>query len=583
MANVTRSVLLGLPLLLAAVGLARGQQAPNPLSDLTAVSDAMLKNPPPGDWLMWRRTYDGWGYSTLDQINKDNVKNLGVAWTWSLTSGVTEIAPLVHDGVLFIWNAGDKVQALNAVTGDLLWEYRHDLAPKLLTEGGNTLARRNMALYGDKLIIATSNAMLVALEAKTGKVIWKNEVADWNDRWRYTAGPFIAGGKVIAGMSGCGGAQPGGCFITGHDPNTGKELWRLHTVAQSGDPNEKTWNGLPLAERFGASAWIAGSYDPDQNTVYYGVGQPYPWIAEMRGTLPKKDGFENGALYSDSTLAIDPSTGTLKWYFQHLQNDTYDLDYSYERILLDLTVNGETRKALVTAGKLAIVEVLDRTTGQFLWAKETVHQNVVSSIDPKTGEKTLNQAAIPHIGKTTVNCPADPGARGWPATAYSPRTQMLYMPLSEYCSNTTPTPVEPGQKYTGGGRAVYARIPVPNSDGNFGRLDAIKLTDRSQAWSVRQRASMSSAVLPTAGGVVFAGSLDRWFRAYDDATGKVLWQIRTNNAVNAFPITYRVAGKQYIAVAVGNGSSQLRSLNTLTPEIKNPDGGSMLWVFALPN
>ncbi|HEY7300934.1 MAG TPA: PQQ-binding-like beta-propeller repeat protein [Xanthobacteraceae bacterium] len=581
--NVT-SALVFSALLLPLADLAYGQQTrPNPLAAMTPVTNETLKNPPAGDWLMWRRTYDGWGYSPLDQINKDNVKNLRVAWTWSLTSGVTEIAPLVHDGVLFIWNAGDKVQALNAATGDLLWEYRRDLPPPLLTRGINTLARRNMALYGDKLIIATSDASLVALDAKTGKVVWAHTVADWKEGWSYTGGPFIAGGTVIAGMSGCGGAQPGGCFITGHDPNNGNEIWRVHTVAQPGDPNEKTWNGLPLDQRFGASAWIAGSYDPEQNTVYYGVGQPYPWIAEMRGTLPKKPGFENNALYSDSTLAIEPQTGKLKWYFQHLQNDSYDLDYAYERVLVDLPFEGVMRKALVTAGKLAIVEALDRTNGQFLWAKQTVYQNVVASIDPKTGEKTLNQAAIPHIGQTTVNCPADPGARGWPATAYSPRTQMLYLPLSEFCSNTTPTPLDPGQKYTGGGRAVYARIPVPNSDGNMGRLDAIKLTDRSQAWSVRQRASVSSAALPTAGGVVFAGSLDRWFRAYDDTTGKVLWETRTNNAVNAFPITFNVGGKQYVAVAAGNGSSQLRSLNTLTPEVKNPDGGSMLWVFALPD
>jgi alcohol dehydrogenase (cytochrome c) len=584
-ANARTSALIGLPILLALVGAvqAQPQTRPNPLNALTPVSDETLKNPPAGEWLMWRRTYNGWGYSPLDQINKDNVKNLKVSWTWSLNSGVTEIAPLVHDGVLFIWNAGDKVQALNAVTGDLLWEYRRDLPQQVINRGGNVLARRNMALYGDKLIIATSDASLVALEAKTGKVVWTQKVAEWNKNWSYTGGPIVAGGKIIAGMSGCGGAQPGGCFITGHDPNDGKELWRLHTIAQPGDPNEKTWNGLPPEQRFGASAWIAGTYDPDTNTVYYGTGQPYPWIAEMRGTLPKKDGFENSALYSDSTLAIDPATGKLKWYHQHLENDTADLDYSYERILIDLNVNGENRKALVTAGKLAIVEVLDRTNGQFLWAKETVYQNVVSSIDPKTGEKTLNPAAIPHIGQTTVNCPADPGARGWPATAYSPRTQMLYLPLSEYCSNTTPTPLGPGETYTGGGRAVYARGPVPNSDGNFGRLDAIKLTDRSQAWSSRQRASVSSAALPTAGGVVFAGSLDRWFRAYDDTTGKVLWETRTNNAINAFPITYSVNGKQYVAVAVGNGSSQLRSLNTLTPEVKNPDGGAVLWVFALPD
>jgi alcohol dehydrogenase (cytochrome c) len=582
---LTRLVLTGLPVVLAAIGTAGAQQAakPDPLSTLTAVGDQTLRNPPPGDWVMWRRTYDGWGYSPLDQINKDNVKNLRVAWTWSLTSGVTEIAPLVHDGVLFISNAGDKIQALNAATGDLLWEYRRDLPPKLLTEGGNTLAKRNMALYGDKLIIAGSDAHLVALEAKTGKVVWDHTVADWNKGFRYSGGPIIAGGKVVAGMSGCNAAQGGGCFITGHNPDTGAELWRLNTIAQSGDPNEKTWNGLPLAERFGGSAWIAGSYDPELDTVYYGTGQPYPWIAEMRGTLPKKDGFDNSALYTDTTLAIEPATGKLKWHFQHLQNDSLDLDYSYERLLVDLPVNGQARKTVITAGKIAIVEALDRTNGQYLWSKETVPQNVVSSIDPKTGDKTLNPAAMPHIGQTTVNCPADPGARGWPATAYSPRTQMLYLPLTEFCSNTTPTPLDPGQVYTGGGRAVYARTPVPNSDGKFGRVDAIKLTDRTQAWSVRNRAPTTSAVLPTGGGLVFAGSLDRWFRAYDDTSGKVLWETRTNNAVNAYPISFSVAGKQYVAVAVGNGSSQLRSLGTLTPEIKNPESGSMLWVFALPD
>jgi alcohol dehydrogenase (cytochrome c) len=302
----------------------------------------------------------------------------------------------------------------------------------------------------------------------------------------------------------------------------------------------------------------------------------------MRGTLPKKPGFENNALYTDSTLAIDPSTGKLKWYFQHLPNDPEDLDQVFERVLVDLPVAGQTRKALVTVGKLGIIDALDRTNGQFLWSQDTVPQNVVPSIDPKTGEKTLNPEALPHIGQTTVNCPADPGSRGWPATAYSPKTQMLYLPLTEFCSHTTPVPLDAGQTYTGGGRAVYQRGPVPNSDGNFGRLDAVRLADHSQAWSDRRRAPSSSAALPTAGGVVFAGSLDRYFGAYDDTTGKILWQTRLNNSVNAFPISYSVNGKQYIAIAVGNGSSQLRSLNTLTPEIKNPDGGSVLWVFALP-
>ena len=577
-----RSLMLGVALGVLGVTGAMAQQAASPLASWKTITEDTMRKPADGDWLMWRRTYANWGYSPLEQINKANVKGLRVAWTWSLTSGVTEIEPLVHDGVLFITNAGDKIQALDAANGDLLWEYRRDLAPQLIAQGGNTLAKRNMALFGDHLYITTSDAHLVALDVRTGKVAFDHTVADWKKGFRYSSGPFMANGVVVASMSGCNAAQAGGCFITGHDPKTGEERWRVHTVAQDGDPNANTWNGLPHEKRFGGSAWIAGSYDPESDTIYHGVGQPYPWIAEMRGTSPKKEGLDNSALYTDSTLAIDPKSGKMKWHYQHLANDTLDLDYAYERVLVDLPVNGQTRKTVVTVGKLGIIETLDRTNGQFLWAKETVFQNVVKSIDPKTGVKTINEDAMPHIGKTTFNCPADPGARGWPSTAYSPKTQMLYLPMTEYCSNTTPTPLEPGEAYTGGGRAVYARVPIPGSDGKFGRLDAVNLTNQTQAWSQRQRAAMSSGVLPTGGGLLFAGTLDRWFRAYDDMTGAILWEMRLNNALNAPPISFTSGGKQYVAIAVGNGSGQLRSLNTLTPDIKNPDGGSMLWVFAVP-
>ncbi len=585
LANRSRkSTLLGLSFLLlaGAAALAQQPQVADPTRNLTPVTDAMLRDPPAADWLMWRRTYNAWGYSPLDQINKDNVKNLQVAWTWSMTNGATETTPIVHDGVLYLFNYANKIQALNAATGDLIWEYKRDLPAKLLAGAGN-LSSRNMAIYEDKLIATTADAHLIALETKTGKVAWDHATDDWSKGWRYSSGPFVAGGMIVAGMQGCGNAQPGGCYITGHDPKTGQEKWRLQTVAHPGDPNENTWNGLPLESRFGATPWGAGSYDPEQNLVFYGTGQPYPWIAEMRGTLPRKEGFQNNALYSDSTLAIEPSTGKLKWHRQHLQDDTWDLDYVYERLLIDLPVNGETRKALVTAGKLAILEAIDRTNGQWLWHKETVPQNVVASIDPKTGEKTINPAAIPHMGQTTVNCPADPGGRGWPATAYNPRTGTLYMPLNEFCADTKALPLDPGQAYTGGGRAEFRRKAVPDSDGNFGRLDAIRLADRSTVWSHRTRAPSTSAVLPTGGGVVFAGDVGRYFKAFDDATGEVLWQIRTNNAVNSFPITYSVNGKQYIAVATGNGSGFVRSVSQLATEIRNPDGGSALWVFALPD
>jgi alcohol dehydrogenase (cytochrome c) len=581
MSRHRKSPILALASLLLAGASAFAQQGADPTRNLTPVTDAMLRNPPASDWLMWRRTFDGYGYSPLDQINKGNVKDLQVAWTWSLVPGATETTPIVHDGVLYIFNFSNKIQALNAATGDLIWEYKRDLPAKLIADTIN-LSSRNMAIYEGNLIAATSDANLIALDAKTGKLVWEHPTADWTKGWRYTGGPFIANGKIIQGMTGCGNAEPGGCFVTGHDAKSGAELWRVQTIAHPGDANFDTWNGLPLESRFGASAWITGSYDAEQNLIFYGTGQPYPWIAEMRGTMPRKPGAKATALYSDSTLALNPDTGKMQWYHQHLEDDTWDLDYVYERILVDLPVNGETRKAVVTTGKLGIIEALDRTNGQWLWHKETVPQNVVAAIDPKTGEKTINVAAIPHIGQTTVNCPADPGGRGWPATAYNPRTGVLYMPLNEYCANTTPSPLDPGQAYTGGGRAVFARTKVPNSDGNIGRVDAIKLSDRSQVWSHRQRAPSTSAVLPTGGGLVFSGDIDRYFKAFDDATGKVLWQVRTNNMVNAFPITYSVNGKQYVAVATGSGSGLGRSLGTLVPDMKTPDGGSTLWVFALP-
>jgi len=243
----------------------------SPLANWTPVTEDMMRKPGDADWLMWRRGYANWGYSPLSQINKSNVKKLKVAWTWSLNSGVTESEPLVHDGVLFITNSGDKIQALNAATGDLLWEYKRDLPARILADGGNSLAKRNMALFDNQLYIATSDVHLIALDVRTGKVVFDHIVADWQKGYRFTSGPFMANGTLVASMSACNRAQPGGCFITGHDPKTGSERWRVHTLAQDGDPNANTWNGLPIEKRFGGSAWIAGSYDPESNTIFHGV------------------------------------------------------------------------------------------------------------------------------------------------------------------------------------------------------------------------------------------------------------------------------------------------------------------------
>ncbi|HET7085508.1 MAG TPA: PQQ-binding-like beta-propeller repeat protein [Rhizomicrobium sp.] len=552
------------------------------LDGLAPVTDATLLHPGDDDWLMWRRTYDGWGYSPLDQVNRENVRNLRLVWSWSLNPGASETTPLVYHGVLFVHNNGDKIDALDAATGDLLWEYNRKLTPEILATNSIWLTKRNMAIYQDKLISATSDGHIIALNVKTGAVIWDIVGGAYEQGWRYTGGPLVANGVIVQSMSGCGDGQEGGCFIAGYDPEQGRELWRVHTVAQDGKAGD-SWNGMPLSSRFGGSAWNAGSYDPELGLVYYGDGQPYGWAAVLNGLLPasRKKGTSSDALFTDTTFAIEPKTGKLRWYFQHLPMDTWDLDYAYERVLVDQPVDGKMRKQVVTVGKLGIIESLDRGSGKFLWSKETVPQNVVLSIDQKTGRKTINQEVIPQVGKTTMNCPADPGGRGWPATAYSPLTGTLYLPLNEFCANATVRPLQPGQSAARAGGISFVRHPVPNSDGNIGRLDAIKLTDHAVLWSDRQRAPMTSAVLPTAGHLLFAGDLDRYFRAYDDTSGKVLWQARLNNVVNSYPIAFRVDGKEYIAVVAGSGSTLPRALGGMTPEIAGPQAGSALWVFAL--
>ncbi len=547
---------------------------------MTPVTDEMLKNPADGDWLMARRTYNGWGYSPLDQINQDNVADLELAWAWGMVPGRTQENPLAHDGVLFLQNSDHVIQALNGATGQLLWEYQYD-AP----DGVSINGVRTKALYGGNLYIATRDAHIIALDAKSGQVVWDQQVADNSEGWGYSSGPIVANGVVVQGMTSCGNAQPGGCFITGHDAASGEQLWRVNTVASGDTPEGRSWNGIPVESRHGGSAWISGAYDPDQNLIFFGVGQPYPWNAEIAGLLPVNadPNFSNDALYTNSTLAIDATTGELKWYHQHLKTDSLDLDHVYERLLIDLPVNGQTRQTVVTTGKIGIIEALDRYTGDWLWARETVDQNIVLSIDQVTGEKTINPAVLPVIGQTTFNCPADPGSKAWQATAYSPRTQTLYLPLVEFCSNTTVNPLDPGQVYTGGGLQTYSRVPVPNSDGNVGRVDAVNLATLETVWSYRQRAPVTSSTLPTGGGLVFVGSLDRKILAFDDETGDILWTSPTlSNAVESFPISFEAGGRQYIA-AVSNWGNGLGRLRNLTPEVLLPRGNPItLYVFALP-
>ena len=575
---------LGLPILVlsATAGLTQ-QQAADPTRNITPVTDAMLRNPPPGDWLMWRRTYNAWGYSPLEQISKANVKNLKVAWTWSLTNGPTETTPIVHDGVLFIFNYADKVQALDAANGDLIWEYKRDLPAKLLADAGNPLAKRNMAIYGDNLLVATSDAHLVALDVKTGKVVWDHAVADPKAGYRISGGPLVARGKVMMGTQDTGGRSQGGNFIVGLDAETGAEAWRFHTIAQPAEAGGNSWNGLPVEKRNGGSVWIPPSYDAVHNLALFGTGNTYD-TAGLRDRI-KSDGVTNDALYLDSTLAINPDTGKLAWYFQHQANGQWDLDWAFERQVMQIRVNGEVQSVVVTAGKQMIFDMVEAETGKYLrsldHARELGLQNVVTAIDPKTGAKIIDASLMPGDGKTKTVCPHVDGGRDWMPSSFDAASKILYMPWVEACMDLVPVAAGERGSLTTGVR--WTVRPRDGTDGKYGRVEAINIETGKTVWVMRQRAPVTSGVLATAGGLVFAGGLDRMFSAYDAQSGALLWNARLNEIPASVPITYTVNNQQYIATIVGGGGSQSTAYTMLVPEIKNPTArAATIWVFQLP-
>jgi len=548
----------------------------NPLDKITPVTDALLKNPPAGEWLTWRRTYDDQGFSPLKQINKSNVAQLRSTWSWSLFPGANEATPLVHDGVIFVHSSGDHVQALDAVTGDLLWQYSREL-PKPKT-GFLNLVKRNIAIYGNHILLDTSDLHVVALDMKTGEVAWDHQVMDLdkNPRFGLTGGPIVAKGKVIVGTEGQG---PGGNMIVALDAETGKEAWRFYTIARPDEAGGNSWNGLPLEKRSGASVWTAGSYDPALNLLFFGAAQTYDTGPLVHPS--KEPGINNDGLYTDTTLALDPDTGKLVWHFQHVANDQWDLDWAFERQLINLPVNGQTKRIVVTAGKEAFYDALDAATGKYAFSMDLGLQNVIASADPVTGAKTINHQVVIGDGENKTVCPHAGGAKSWIPASLNPDTKILYVPLVESCMDLMP--VGSGERgFLSSGVRVAIR-PRLDGDGKYGRFEAINLETRKVVWTDRQRAPQTTGALATAGGIVFDGSLDRYIRAYDESNGKVLWETRLNDVPSSCPITYSVNGKQYVAVVVGNGGAHAATWPPLVPEIKNPSGGgAQLWVFELP-
>ena len=572
----------GLTLLLLTLGLQGVEAQTN--GDFVPVTDAMLQDPAPSDWLMWRRTLDGWGYSPLDQIDRENVGALRMVWSRGMTDGSQQATPLVYDGVMYLPNPRDVIQAIDAATGDLLWEYRRNLPEDTATRGLAT-TNRNLAIHGDRIIDTSADGYVFALDVATGEQVWETQILDYETHPALqSSGPIIADGKVVSGRSCSPRGGPDACVIVAHDAATGEELWRRRTIPAPGEPGDETWGDVPFEERKHVGAWMAPSYDPELNLIYIGTSVTAPAPKFLLG------GADLAHLYHNSTLALDADTGAIVWYYQHL-NDHWDLDHPFERLLVDTTVTpdpeavswinprlqqGEERKVITgIPGKTGIVYTLDRETGEFLWATPTVTQNVISAIDGATGDVTENgEVVFSAMGQEVLACPTLIGGKDWEAGAYSPLTNMMYMPLRNACARMLTTHEGNQRAYALGVRTQIA----PGTD-LVGTVHAISAETGRTAWIHEQRAGTMSLVT-TGGGLVFGGDVNGRFRALDQETGEVLWEINLGSPVTGFPITYAVDGRQYVVASTG-WAATASGFARLTPELR-PSAGNNIFVFALP-
>ena len=564
--------------------------------EFPSVTDEMLQNPADGDWLMWRRTLDSWGYSPLDQVSRENVDELQLVWTRNLATGTGEITPLAYNGILFVPQANDIIEAIDAKTGDFIWQYRRDI-PEDLYEmvGGNARNNRNLAIYEDRIINTSDDNYIFALDALTGNLEWETEILDYQvNSATHSSGPIIADGLAISGRSCRPWGGPNACVIVAHNASTGEEAWRRRLIPAPGEPGDETWGDVPFESRHHVGSWMVPSYDPELELIILGTSVTSPAPKFYLG------GTDNKHLYHNSTLALDVATGEIRWYYQHM-NDHWDLDHPFERLLVETRVApdpdevtwinpnlqiGETRKVITgIPGKTGIVYTLDRATGEFLWATPTVEQNVVIDIDGSTGEVTENPEVIFREAEQIVFvCPTWLGGKDWEAGAYSPITNVMYYPLRNTCANMLATGnfesdiarslTEGGQ----GGLAIYslaARHQITPGTENLGTVRAVSAETGRTEWLYETRAGTMSLVA-TGGGLIFGGDANGRFRAFDHESGEVLWEINLGSSVSGYPISFAVDGKQYIAVNTGGGQPNL------TPELR-PSRGTNLYVFALPD
>ncbi len=595
-----RLVLIGVALTLAVCSLTVGAQqggrtgavAPagqerGGVAAAPPVTDRMLQNPDPGDWLMWRRTLNTWGYSPLTQINRTNVRQLSLMWSRGLGAGLQEGTPLVYRGTMYFPNPLDVVQALDAATGDLKWEYRRKLPDDLNKYFPVPAINRNLAIYGNLVIDTSADDFVYALNAQTGELAWETKILDYAKGAQQTSGPIIANGKVISGR----GCEPEGgpeaCIITAHDATNGRELWRLNLIPKAGEPGFETWGNIPYEERRHVGSWMVPSFDPELNLIFVGTSVTSPAPKYLLG------GNEGQHLYHNCTLAIDPNTGRVVWYYQHVV-DHWDLDHPFERLIVESAIApnpaavrwinpriraGERRKVITgIPGKTGVVYTLDAKTGEFLWATPTVLQTVISNIDGATGKVQVNpEMLFTKRGDSRFVCPNANGGKNYQAGAYSPQTNTMYFPLQNTCAEMTAAIDKPSLDSLYG---INAKPVIATGTDKVGTLQAINVQTGATTWKYEQRAGMGS-VVATAGGLLFAGDANGRFRAFDQTNGRVLWEVNLGAPVTGFPATFSVGPRQFVAVSTGSALAS-GGTSRLTPELR-PSNANNLFVFALPN
>ena len=544
------------------------------VENYTSVTDDRLINPEEHNWLSYRGTLDGWGYSKLDQINDTNIEELQPVWSFSTgVLGGHESPPIVNDGVMFVTTPGNFLYAIEAATGDLLWRYQHNLPENYIAFHRTN---RGVALYGDKVYMATLDARVIALDATTGEKVWDTPVQDNSFGYYITMAPLAIDGKILVGTS--GGELGIRGFVVALDAESGTEAWRTYTVPGPGEPGNESWPGESWRTG-GAAVWIPGHYDADLGLAYFGTGNPGPWIGDQR---------PGDNLYTNSVIALDIESGAINAHHQYHWNGSWDWDEVSTPILMPVERAGRQFNALVHPGRNGYLWTLERQADRigFVDAEPYVHQNAFSSIDPETGRPSYDPNHTPATGESVDFCPSLWGGKDWPPAAYNPDTGLVYIPANDnHCGVIEGREVTymPGSSYTGARTEFTLREP----EGNIGEIQAWNMDSGEEVWSVEFESHNWGGILTTAGNLIFSGGTsDRFFRAHDASTGEELWRFRTNSGIIGVPSTYSVNGKQYVAIQSGWGVDaagmtaridQQRGTRTFVPQ------GGVVWVFALPD